>query len=51
MIQHKPKASPSIQEDGGSGEGGLLQADDLLSDDDAENLNRATILMDSAEET
>ena len=51
MVQHMPKASPSIQKDGGSGEGGLLQADDLLSDDDAENWNRATILMDSAEET
>ena len=51
MVQHMPKASPSIQKDGGSGEGGLLQADDLLSDDDAENWSRATILMDSAEET
>lgn len=51
MVQHMPKASPLMQDDGGSGEGGLLQADDLLSDDDAENWNRATILMESAEET
>lgn len=51
MVQHMPKASPLMQDDGGSGEGGLLQANDLLSDDDAENWNRATILMESAEET
>lgn len=49
MVQHMPKASP-FATDGGSGEGGLLQAQDLLNDDDAENWNRATILMDSAEE-
>ncbi len=50
MVQHMPKAS-ALKDDGGSGEGGLLQADDLLSDDDAENWNRATTLMESAEET
>jgi len=49
MVQHMPKASP-LMDDGGTGEGGLLQAQDLLSDDAAENWNRATILMDSAEE-
>ena len=49
MIQHMPKASP-LMDDGGTGEGGVLQAQDLLADDDAENWNRATILMDSAEE-
>lgn len=51
MVQHMPKASPLIQNDGGSGEDGLLQAGDLVSDDDAENWSRATILMESAEET
>ncbi len=50
MVQHMPKASP-LMDDGGTGEGGLLQAQDLLSGDEAENWNRATILMDSAEET
>jgi molecular chaperone Hsp33 len=49
MVQHMPKASP-LMDDGGSGEGGLLQVQDLLSGDDAENWNRATILMESAEE-
>jgi molecular chaperone Hsp33 len=50
MVQHMPKASPLMEEDG-SGEDGLLQAQYLLSGDDAENWNRATILMESAEET
>ncbi|WGI21947.1 Hsp33 family molecular chaperone HslO [Amylibacter sp. IMCC11727] len=49
MIQHMPKASP-LMDDGGTGEGGLLQAQDLVSEEDAENWNRATILMESAEE-
>ena len=50
MLQHMPQASPLMGE-GGSGEGGLLQPQDLLADDDAEKWTRATILMDSAEET
>lgn len=51
MVQHMPKASPLMKDDGGSGEGGLLQSNDLLVDDDAENWNRATTLMETAEET
>lgn len=39
MIQHMPKASPYAKE-GGSGEGGLLLADDLLNEDEGENWNR-----------
>ena len=39
MLQHMPSASPSVS-GGGSGEGGLLLADDLLTDDEGENWNR-----------
>jgi molecular chaperone Hsp33 len=50
MLQHMPKASPFAQ-GGGSGEDGLLQSHDLLHGDDSENWNRATILMNTVEET
>lgn len=50
MLQHMPKASPQVTSEGGSGEGGLLSAQDLVSDDDAENWNRANILLNSVEE-
>ena len=50
MLQHMPKASSQVTGEGGSGEGGLLSANDLLSDDDAENWNRANILLSSVEE-
>jgi molecular chaperone Hsp33 len=49
MIQHMPKASPFAR-DAATGEGGLLAAADLLDGDDAENWNRANILLDSVEE-
>nr|WP_323777970.1 Hsp33 family molecular chaperone HslO [Amylibacter sp.] len=49
MLQHMPKASP-FAKDGGSGEGGLLQPQDLLHDDDEENWNRAMILLNTVEE-
>ncbi|MEL7281426.1 MAG: Hsp33 family molecular chaperone HslO [Pseudomonadota bacterium] len=49
MLQHMPKASPEMQ-GGGSGEGGLLLASDLLNDDDEENWNRVNILLDTVEE-
>ncbi len=44
-----PKASP-FANGGGSGEGGLLDAGDILDGDDAENWNRANMLLDTAEE-
>ncbi len=49
MIQHMPKASP-FAEGGGTGEGGLLSAEDVLSGDDQENWNRASLLMDTVED-
>ncbi|WP_107497770.1 Hsp33 family molecular chaperone HslO [Thalassobius sp. I31.1] len=51
MLQHMPKASPSVANDeGGSGEDGVLAASDLLEDDAEENWNRANILLSSVEE-
>ena len=48
MLQHMPKASPSIS-GGGSGQGGLLDSSDILSGDDAENWSRANLLLDTVE--
>jgi len=50
MLQHMPKASPFAKDDGGSGEGGLLQPADILDGDDAENWGRANLLLDTVEE-
>ena len=50
MLQHMPKASPHVTGEGGSGDEGLLAPQDLLADDDAENWNRANILLSSVEE-
>lgn len=49
MLQHMPKASP-FAADGGSGEGGLLRPADILLGDDAENWNRANLLLDTVED-
>ncbi|MEM8851130.1 MAG: Hsp33 family molecular chaperone HslO [Pseudomonadota bacterium] len=49
MLQHMPKASP-FATGGGSGEGGLLTAADILDEDDGENWRRANILLDTSEE-
>lgn len=49
MLQHMPKASPFAKGDA-TGEGGLLHARDLVHGDDAENWNRANILLDTVEE-
>lgn len=48
MIQHMPKASPFVRE--ASGEGGLLTAADLVHGEEADHWNRATVLMQTAEE-
>ena len=50
MLQHMPKASPFAAADEGSGEGGLLQADDILDGEDGENWNRANVLLGTVEE-
>ncbi|MFD1913599.1 Hsp33 family molecular chaperone HslO [Halodurantibacterium flavum] len=50
MLQHMPKASPHVLGEGGSGEGGLLAADDILSGDEGENWSRANLLLDTVEE-
>ena len=50
MLQHMPKASPSVTGEGGSGEEGLLHADDILDADESENWNRANVLLDTVDE-
>jgi molecular chaperone Hsp33 len=49
MLQHMPKASPFAQ-GGGSGEEGLLTAQDVVDVDDAEDWNRANTLLDTVED-
>ncbi len=50
MLQHMPKASPLMANDGASGEEGLLNADDILDPDETENWGRVNILLDTVEE-
>lgn len=50
MLQHMPEASPFASSEGGTGEGGVLRAQDLVQDDDSENWNRANALLDTVEE-
>lgn len=50
MLQKMPKASPfAAQQDNEDGDG-LLQAADILNDDDFEDWNRANILLDTVED-
>jgi molecular chaperone Hsp33 len=49
MLQHMPKASPFAKGEGGTGEGGLLDAIDILDDDESENWLRANTLLDTVE--
>ncbi|MDB6452696.1 Hsp33 family molecular chaperone HslO [Falsirhodobacter sp. 20TX0035] len=48
MLQHMPKASPSVGE--ASGEGGLLTHADILNGDEGENWMRANYLLDTVED-
>lgn len=51
MLQHMPKASPLMAgNEGGSGEGGLLSAADILEGQDGENWGRVNLLLDTVEE-
>ena len=50
MLQHMPKASPFVAGEGGSGEAGLLSAEDILDGDDGENWNRVNLLLDTVDE-
>lgn len=50
MLQHMPKASPFVANDGGSGEGGLLAAGDILDGGDGENWARVNVLLDTVDE-
>ena len=47
MLQHMPKASPFAAE---SDDSGLLRPADVLDEDEAEDWNRANILLDTVEE-
>lgn len=50
MLQHMPKASPSVTVEG-SGEDGLLTPSDVVGEgDDAENWTRVNVLLDTVEE-
>ncbi|NNL19684.1 MAG: Hsp33 family molecular chaperone HslO, partial [Boseongicola sp.] len=49
MIQQMPKASPTVTEEG-SGEGGLLQAEDVLEGAESENWEHVKILLNTAED-
>ena len=50
MIQHMPKASPSVAAEQGSGEGGLLSHVDILDGEEGENWGRVNLLLDTVEE-
>ena len=52
MLQHLPKASPfaATDSEGGSGQGGLLEAVDIVSGDSSENWARVNMLLDTVEE-
>lgn len=50
MLQHMPKASPFVANDGGSGEGGLLAPADILDGVEGENWTRANLLLDTVED-
>ena len=49
MLQVMPEASPYAT-GGGSGEDGLLNANDIMDGDEEENWNRANLLLDTVEE-
>ncbi|MGB3314104.1 MAG: Hsp33 family molecular chaperone HslO [Albidovulum sp.] len=50
MLQAMPKASVPTTSEGGSGEGGLLAAEDILEGEEGENWSRANHLLSTVEE-
>ncbi|GFE64730.1 Hsp33 family molecular chaperone HslO [Litoreibacter roseus] len=50
MLQHMPKASPLMANEGGTGEAGVLQPEDILEGEAAENWSRVNILLDTVED-
>lgn len=48
MLQHMPKASPLVAQEGGTGD--ILKAGDLIDGNERENWNRVNILLDTVEE-
>lgn len=50
MLQHMPKASPHVTGEGGSGDDGLLDATDIMTEDEGENWTRANTLLDTVDE-
>ncbi len=50
MLQHMPKASPFARGEGGSGEGGLLAAADIVDGADGENWGRVNMLLDTVDD-
>ncbi|WP_316015838.1 Hsp33 family molecular chaperone HslO [Roseobacter sp. HKCCA0434] len=51
MVQHMPPAGSHVTGEEGSGEGGLLDASDLVSGDAEEDWNRVTTLLETTELT
>ena len=50
MLQSMPAVSGAVAAEAGSGEGGLLSHVDILAGDEAENWNRANLLLDTVED-
>lgn len=50
MLQLMPEASPFVADNGGSGQGGLLSAGDMLEGAEGENWNRVNLLLDTVED-
>jgi len=50
MLQHMPKASPSVAAEGGAGDGGLLAHTDILDGEEGENWTRVNLLLDTVDE-
>ncbi len=50
MIQHLAEAGEHVAHAGGTGDGGLLRAEDIVDGEDGENWERVNLLLDTVEE-